>query len=52
MLIFAASSANKKSSESVRDGGDQFDPFINLIAPKGRNRSVGKALLRNSKKSC
>ena len=25
----------KKSSENVRNEGDQFDPFINLIAPKG-----------------
>ena len=25
----------KKSLENVRNGGDQFDPFINLIALKG-----------------
>ena len=34
----------KKSLQNVRDGGDQFDPFINLIALKGEKPKCRKGL--------
>ena len=41
---------NKKSSESAGDGGDQFDPFINLIAPKGEKPKWMKGLAEEFEK--
>ena len=40
----------KKSLENVRNGGDQFDPFINLIALKGEKPKSRKGLAADFEK--
>ena len=40
----------KKSLQSVRNGRDQFDPFINLIAPKGEKPKSRKGLAADFEK--